>query len=150
MLLNRLGAIGDGEFLRGARSWSFLMTTTLSRPYRSLSGARMGCALSWPLVGPGPVAVPGGGHRLPCRRSMVDGLPEILNHRRQVLDLLCQLDQQFMACSFSRGRRPGRGVSWFFTLHQSGRSPTGIAGAILGLSRHGSPWEDVGGEMCMF
>ena len=91
-----------------------------------------------------------GERRLLYRRSMVGGLSEILNRRRQVLDLLCQLDQQSMTCSFNQGGRPGGGISWFFTFHQSGRSPTGINGAILGLSRHGSPWEDVGGEMCMF
>ena len=33
------------------------------------------------------------GVQAPLRRSMVGGLPEILTRRRQVLDLLCQLDQ---------------------------------------------------------
>ena len=150
MLLNRLGTVGGGEFLRGARSWSLLMTTALSRPCRSLFGARMGCTLSRPLVEPRSATMLGGEHRLLYRRLMVGGLSEILDCHCQVLDLLRQLDQQSVTCSFSRGRRPGGGISWFFVLHQSGRSPTGINGAILGLSRHGSPWEDVGGEMCMF
>ena len=109
----------------------------------------MGCTLFQPLVKLGSVAVSGGERRLLYRRLMVGGLPEILDCRRQVLDLLRQLDQQSVTCSFGRGRRPGGGVSWFFALHQSGRSPTGINGVILGLSHHGSPWEDVGGEMCM-